>query len=193
MTKLDARYWQSRYQEGHTPWDIGYPAPALLQYVEQLEDKSISILIPGAGFGHEAAWLYDHGFSHTWICEWAPSAVESFKMRHPNFPSEQILCQDFFSLTGLYNLILEQTFFSAIDPLNREDYARKCRQLLQMDGRLAGLLFAHPFETPGPPFGATRVQYEQLFSAFFSQVSLRDCIDSIKPREGRELFLEARP
>ncbi len=193
MMKLDARYWQSRYQEGNTPWDIGYPAPALLRYFEQLPDRRISILIPGAGFGHEAAWLHRNGFTHTWICEWAPLAIEAFRSQHPHFPAEQILCQDFFTLSAPYDLIVEQTFLSAIEPENRDAYAQQCRQLLVKEGVLAGLLFAHPFDAPGPPFGGTQEEYQQLFSRYFSTVSLQPCTQSIGPRAGRELFLTARP
>ena len=47
--KEEQSYWTKRYQEESTGWDIGYPSTPLKEYIDQLEDKSISILIPGAG------------------------------------------------------------------------------------------------------------------------------------------------
>lgn len=192
VTELDARYWQTRYLEGNTPWDIGYAAPALVQYFQRIHDPTIRILIPGAGYGHEAAWLNDHGFANTWICDWAPKAIEAFINRHPDFPADRILCQDFFSLHLQVDLIIEQTFLSALPPSRRPDYARKCHQLLTPGGRFAGLLFSRTFEQEGPPFGGSRQEYLDLFIEHFSEVILEDCPDSIGPRMGSEVFIEAR-
>ncbi|MBK7343317.1 MAG: SAM-dependent methyltransferase [Saprospiraceae bacterium] len=191
MMKLDARYWQRRYEEGNTPWDIGYPSPALIQYFEQLPDRSIRILIPGAGFGHEAAWLMEHGFIHTFICEWASLAVAGFLSTYPSFPSENLITNDFFKLDGTYDLIIEQTFLSAIEPERWGLYAQHCHQLLQPDGILAGLLFAQPFDQAGPPFGATKKEYTALLTPWFDEIKFTPCAHSIGPRAGRELFLEA--
>lgn len=192
MTELDARYWQTRYLEGNTPWDIGYAAPALVNYFRQLPDPQIRILIPGAGFGHEAAWLMHHGFENTWICDWAPKALEAFQQRHPSFPADRILCQDFFSLQLEVDLIIEQTFLSALPPPLRTTYVYKCHQCLSPVGRYAGLLFSQAFEQEGPPFGGTKSEYHDLFSKHFSEVLIEDCPDSIGPRLGREVFIEAR-
>lgn len=190
--KFDARYWQSRYEAGNTPWDIGYPSPALIRYFDQLPDKSIRILIPGAGFGHEAAWLLANGFANTFVCEWAPTAVAGFLVAYPAFPKDHILEGDFFKLEDSFDLLVEQTFLSAIHPDQWDRYALQCKRLLDPGGTLAGLLFAQPFEEDGPPFGGTPEQYMALFSPHFNQVSLSPCEHSIGPRQGRELFLEAR-
>ncbi|MFS4468005.1 hypothetical protein [Maribacter sp. 2210JD10-5] len=45
----EENYWTKRYHEEETGWDIGYPSTPLKAYIDQLEDKMISILIPGAG------------------------------------------------------------------------------------------------------------------------------------------------
>jgi hypothetical protein len=62
--------------------------------------------------------------------------------------------------------------------------------LLADGGKLAGLLFAFPFEQEGPPFGGTKEEYEQLFSPHFDINHLAISEASIKPRAGRELFIE---
>ena len=47
--KEEQKYWSNRYEEDRTGWDIGYPSTPLKEYIDQLTDKTISILIPGAG------------------------------------------------------------------------------------------------------------------------------------------------
>lgn len=57
MTAFDEHYWQERWQKGQTGWDIGGPAPAILQHFRSLDDKALSILIPGCGNAYEAKAL----------------------------------------------------------------------------------------------------------------------------------------
>ena len=56
--KFDKKYWQDKYINQHTGWDIGYISTPIKEYIDQLSDKSLKILIPGAGNAHEAAYLY---------------------------------------------------------------------------------------------------------------------------------------
>jgi methyl halide transferase len=40
-------YWNNRYLEENTTWDLGQVSPPLKNYIDQLENKAVSILIPG--------------------------------------------------------------------------------------------------------------------------------------------------
>ena len=187
-----ADYWEKRYQDQDTPWDIGYASPPLVHYLEKLEDRGQRILIPGAGRAYEAVWLHDKGFRNVFVCDWAPSAFEQLKAKAPDFPEAQLLVSDFFGLEGRFDLILEQTFFSALPPEKRSAYAQKVQSLLQPNGCLTGLLFAHTFDHQGPPYGGTAAEYKELFQPYFEVVQLQVADDSIAPRAGRELFIEMR-
>ncbi len=187
---MNKDFWRERYRKKQLGWDIGQVSPPIKAYVNQLPSKDIHILIPGAGRGHEAGYLYRQGFRQTYVCEWAPEAVEMFRALQPDFPEDQILTEDFFKLELTTDLILEQTFFCAIDPSLRPAYARKCASLLRPGGRLAGLLFASPFDKPGPPFGGTREEYLSYFRPYFEILQMDICPISIKPRLGNELFVE---
>ena len=57
-------YWSSRWNNNETGWDLGHASPALVEYVEQLTDKNIKILIPGSGNAHEAQYLFKAGFKN---------------------------------------------------------------------------------------------------------------------------------
>ncbi|MBP6183480.1 MAG: methyltransferase domain-containing protein [Saprospiraceae bacterium] len=188
---LDARYWQSRYEEGNTPWDIDGISPAVLEYMSNIPSDQIRILIPGAGKAHEAAWLHQHGFRNVFVCDWAEGAFKTFKEIAPDFPSYHLMVSDFFELEGKFDLILEQTFFCAIDPKRRSDYAKKCASLLNPGGKLAGLLFASAFDHAGPPFGGTKSEYLEIFLPYFNIIHMDISEKSITPRLGNELFFEA--
>lgn len=187
--ELDANYWDTRYQECQIGWDLGQVSPPIKEYCDQLEDKTIKILIPGAGNAYEAEYLFNNGFKNVFIVDFAQSALDSFGKRNPTFPKEHLLCVDFFKLSDTFDLILEQTFFCAIDPSLREKYVQKMSALLSDSGRLVGVLFNRDF-TGGPPFGGNKEEYLELFIPYFSVISFEVCWNSIAPRKGSELFVK---
>ena len=188
--KLDAEYWRKRWQNGETGWDAGAPTTPLLAFFETLVDKDQSILIPGAGNAWEAEYLHANGFTHVNVLDLAPEALASFSQRNPDFPPHHLHQQDFFEHEGSYDLIIEQTFFCALQPAMRHAYAEKMHKLLRPGARLVGLLFTVLSNTEGPPFGGTLDEYTSCFSPWFRSVTMLPCLNSIKPREGRELFVE---
>ncbi len=52
--RLDQEYWDFQYKANATGWDLGKVSPPIKEYIDTLEDKNISILIPGCGNSHEA-------------------------------------------------------------------------------------------------------------------------------------------
>lgn len=185
---LSAEYWNDRYQQQQTGWDIGYISTPLKTYVDQLVHKDISILIPGGGNSYEAAYLLANGFTNITVIDFAPVVVE--KLQHQFKPygnAVTIICGDFFELTGSYDLILEQTFFCAIDPSLRKAYAEKMHALLKPGGKLVGLLFNRSFDN-SPPFGGNEQAYRDLFSPYFTIKKMETAHNSIPQRSGSELF-----
>lgn len=190
MNKLDAAFWQSRYTEGSTGWDIGYPSPPLKKHIDALPDRTIKVLIPGCGNAYEAGYMYEQGFSNVYIIDIAPAPIEQFKAKFPGFPADHILLGDFFQLNQSFDLVLEQTFFCALDPSMREDYVKKMAEIIKPSGKLAGLLFSVEFEKQGPPFGGSKQEYLELFNKHFNINKLEDETNSIPPRAGNEVFIE---
>lgn len=185
-------YWQERYEANATGWDVGHVSTPLKTYFDQIEDKSIRILIPGAGNAHEVEYLHKDGFKNVFLLDIAPSPIEDFVARNPDFPKEHLLHEDFFEHEGEYDIIVEQTFFCSFNPEGgqREQYAIKMNDLLSPTGRLIGLWFddilaQYPV---GPPFGGKIAYYLALFSQHLSLVKMEKCYNSIKPRQGLEAF-----
>lgn len=189
---LSANYWNERYLQDQTGWDIGSPSRPLTEYIDTLTNRDIKILIPGAGNAHEAFYLQEKGFTHITILDIAPALTQKLTEKYPpeKYPELQILTGDFFTHTGSYDLILEQTFFCAIDPSKREDYVHKMNSLLKSNGKLVGLLFDREFPV-NPPFGGNKETYRQLFQKGLRILLLEPCYNSIPQRADSELFLIA--
>lgn len=189
MEVIDKNYWEKRWENKETGWDTGAVTTPLKTYFDQLINKEIKILIPGCGNAYEAEYLFHSGFKNTCIIDIAPQALESFSKRMPDFPQENLICGDFFNHENKYDLIVEQTFFCALDPQLREDYIKKMHQLLKPAGKLVGLLFNIPLNTEHPPFGGDKETYQKQFAPFFHFKYFETCYNSIKPRENNELFI----
>ena len=188
MEELSANYWSKRYVNSDNGWDLGSISLPIKEYIDQLTDTSISILIPGCGNGYEGEYLIEKGFKNVYLLDFALEPLLNFKKNNPNFPSENLINEDFFEHQGNYDLIIEQTLFCAIDPKLRMNYAKKISELLTPKGKLIGLLFNRKFQS-GPPFGGSKNEYLTYFTPYFKYVKMEDCYNSIEPRKGTELFI----
>jgi len=190
MNKFDVNYWKNKYNNNTTGWDIGHISTPIKKYVEQLKNKDITVLIPGGGNGYEAEFLYNSGFKNVYLLDIVDQPLENFGKRVPYFPKENLIQTDFFSHIGQYDLIIEQTFFCALDPALRQNYTEKAHQLLKGNGKLVGLLFDFPLTHEGPPFGGSKKEYESIFTEYFTIKTLEKSYNSIPERNGKELFVK---
>lgn len=188
--KERADYWNQQYANQSTGWDIGYASPPIMKYFATVKDKTLRILIPGGGYAWEAEQLWKLGFKNVFLLDFSSKALDSFSSRVPDFPEQQLLEEDFFKHNSKYDIIVEQTFFSSFEFSLREKYVQQVSCLLVKGGRLVGLLFSHQFNFIGPPFGGDEEEYLKLFHPFFYIKTLEVCNNSIKPRAGRELFIQ---
>lgn len=187
--KLTKEYWTERYNENNIPWDAGIITTPIKEYIDQLTDKDLKILIPGVGNGHELNYLYSNGFKNVYGLDISEEPIANFKRNNPNFPENQLIIGDFFKHDNQYDLIIEQTFFCALNTELRPLYVTKMHDLLKENGKLAGVLFSFPLTEQGPPFGGNVNEYQKLFSDNFLLKTLAPCYNSIKPRENNELFI----
>ncbi|GDX51144.1 SAM-dependent methyltransferase [Bacteroidota bacterium] len=185
----DKNFWSARYNENETGWDFGTITTPLKNYIDQIKDQSISILIPGAGNSHEAEYLFKNGFKNCTVLDIAEEPLQNIQNRIPDFPLEQLICGDFFEHKGNYDLILEQTFFCALYPSLRKLYAEKMSELLKQGGKLVGVLFNDKMNDNEPPFGGSADEYRNYFSPYFNFNVFEACYNSIEKRSGRELFI----
>jgi len=188
-------YWNNRYRENKTGWDIGFPSTPIKTYIDQLKDKSLEILIPGCGNAYEAEYLLGNGFQRITLIDIAPDLTAGLakKLGTSYGDRVKILTGDFFQLTGKFDMVFEQTFFCALDPALRLAYVQKMQELLAPKGLLVGVLFNRDFDG-GPPFGGHLEEYTRLFEPYFHVRKMEPCYNSIDSRKASELFIimEAR-
>ena len=187
--QLDGNYWSNRYNEGTDFWDLGEVSPAIKEYIDQLSNKNLRMLIPGCGNTYEADYLLQQGFTNVTVIDIASALVANLKEKYKKNPYIKIILDDFFKHEGEYDLILEQTFFCAIDPALRKDYVTKMPELLAPNGKLVGVLFNRRFEEQGPPFGGTQNEYELMFAKDFVFKTFEPCYNSFIKRKDSELFI----
>ena len=186
---LGETFWNNQYEANTTGWDLGEVSPPLKAYIDQLTDKNLLILIPGCGNSYEAEYLLKNGFTGITVIDIAPHLVARLQEKFASDPNINIVLGDFFKHEGKYDLILEQTFFCALNPSLRKDYVAKMKELLVPGGKLAGVLFAREFEQQGPPFGGCKCQYEPMFEKDFEFKTFELCNNSFVKRSGTELFM----
>jgi SAM-dependent methyltransferase len=189
LNSLDELYWSSRYLNKETGWDIGAISTPLKQYLDQIPGDQMCILIPGAGNGYEASYVFQKGFKNIHILDISQVPLQEFLASNLDFPESQAYHEDFFAHEGQYDLIVEQTFFCALPPEKRKDYASKMHQLLKPGGKLVGVLFNRDFQHQGPPFGGSKPEYLDYFKDLFQVLKMEECINSIPARQGTELFI----
>ncbi len=188
----DKAFWESKWQQGQTGWDLKGVSPAIKVYIDQLTNKNLRILIPGCGNAYEAEYLLQQGFNHVTVIDIAPTLTDLIsKKLKPYIDKEKLflICGDFFEHQSTYDLILEQTFFCAINPNLRANYAKHMYELLTPNGKLVGLLFNTKFDG-GPPFGGNVTEYETYFKPYFKHISFMPSLNSITPRSGKEVWIE---
>lgn len=192
---LSSTYWNERYLHHNSGWDTGSVTLPLKTYFDQLEDKTITILIPGAGNAYEAEYLVSKGFTNVFVCDLAEEPLKNLKKRCPEFKPENLLHTDFFELSNhlpntlRFDLIIEQTFFCALSPSLRPNYFKHMSTLLKPGGKLVGLLFNDALNKNEPPFGGNKEEYFNYIDDSFKIRTFETCYNSIAPRRGRELFI----
>ena len=181
--------WQRHYEENDLGWDLGQVAPPFVKLWQEEKLPLGKVLVPGCGRGHEVVFLAENGFDVTAI-DFSSGAVTYLKnaLKKRNLEG-RILHQDFFSLDesheGVYDLVLEQTFFCAISPKQRRDYVLNVSRILKPGGILVGL-FYHTDEQGGPPYNTTREDIETHFSEKFKIQELYKTTLSSEQRKGKE-------
>jgi SAM-dependent methyltransferase len=191
---LSPEAWNERYQSADTPWDLSGPTPEFTRLIQEgrLPPKG-RVLVPGGGRGHDAILFAQRGYEVD-LVDFAPKALEAALAEASRHKATVFAyCQDFFGLPSLpyhrasYDILLEYTFFCAIDPALRKKYVEAAAALLKPGGVLAGLFFPLETNKPGPPFLVSEKEVRELFAPSF-ELMIEKPRASVKPRDGREFL-----
>ncbi|KAJ6420405.1 hypothetical protein OIU84_027863 [Salix udensis] len=137
--------WESCWEQGLTPWDLGHPTPIILHLHQTGALPKGRALVPGCGSGYDVVamacserYVVGLDFSHT-----ANEKAVELSSSSPNSSYFTFLKEDFFTWQPpeLFDLIFDYTFFCAIEPEMRSRWACRVQEMLKPDGELVTLMF----------------------------------------------------
>ncbi len=190
LSVTNSQYWENRYIEGTTGWDLGQAAPPFVSLLDLVAaPKSGKIAVLGAGSGYDALLFAQRGFEVIGF-DFAPSAIASAtQLAQSSSISAQFLQRNIFDLPAefphYFDYVLEHTCFCAIEPGDRPAYVKLVKSLLKPSGELIALFWAHN-QPGGPPFGTTTAEIRQYFEPDFKINSLTLANNSVSQRQGQE-------
>jgi SAM-dependent methyltransferase len=196
MLTTDANYWEQRYQDNNSPWNIGMAAPPFTGLLTSANAPTVGkTAILGCGSGHDALLFAKYGFE-TIGFDFAPSAIALAQNLSKTMDiTSQFLQRDIFELpqefANKFDYVIEHTCFCAIHPSQRPDYVNTVSSILKPNGELIAIFFAHN-RPDGPPFGATLEEIHDLFSPVFDTSDITSAHKSIASRQGEEYLARFR-
>src|SRR5262245_26014704 len=190
-------FWDGLYARGEDGWELGAPAPALLDWLDSGSafgavgpDAAARVAVPGCGRGHDCRLLASRGYE-VWGFDFSSAAItEARALDADRFPAAHYEQRDIFTLepdyAGFFDAVWEYTCFCAIDPARRQDYARLVRALLRPGGVLLGCFYPLREGGGGPPFPTSRPEIERTLAPHFHVVESGPPPRSVDRRRGLE-------
>ena len=202
-TEVDkADFWESRYIQQKTPWDIGQVAPAFKKYLlghrtwdhgqlainkEQLNRSQVHCprsIVLGCGLGYDAFFFAKQGFE-VYAFDFSESAIKKANETKAKMDMQNIYFykEDLFELKNKkrwmnsFDYVLEHTCFCAINPKRRNEYVDLIKYLLKPGGKLIGLFFVRS-KPGGPPYGTNEKELRELFKDFkeIEKLHIEECL-----------------
>src|SRR3989338_2086047 len=143
-----SQFWEEKYIQGNTPWDIGSTAPAFVKYFSNILKKYPYADIPtqrvavlGCGRGHDAFYF-------------AKNKKLQFDVYGFDFSKGAIkYCNEIKEKNKIKNIQFIQKDF------------------LKPGGKVVGLFFMRPKEMGGPPYGIEPALLRELFNKDFTEIN----------------------
>ena len=163
MSGFPDDFWESRFQDGRTPWERGELNPAFLAWRTSGALLPCRILVPGAGRSLEPAALLADGFDVVAL-DLASSAA---RVQQERLGTARVVQADVtaWQPDAPFDAIYDQTCLCALPPALWPAYEAQLRHWLRPGGRLFILLMQTGREG-GPPFDCPLPAMRALFSAW---------------------------
>jgi len=189
-------FWDDLYLNDSSPWDLNSPTPIFINWSENLpKNKKLNICIPGCGKGHDALYLSSKGHN-VYAIDFSCFATGFLKNNaKKNNLKINVINDNFFELNTKYenyfDVVLEYTFFCAIDPSKRKKYVSKCYDLLKKNGLIVGVFLPLIKNNEvSPPFQVSIKEIKHLFSEKFNFNKIKFSSLSVKSRKDNEVYIE---
>ncbi len=188
-------YWNQLYRdEGRPGWDMDGETPLVRELVDLALPLGLrpgsQLVVPGCGYGHDAAALEAQGFQVTGL-DFAPLAIQGAMHRY----GDRVAWSQadwFTTKLGPWDAIFDHTCFVAMDPVRRPAYLESCAAHLRPGGLWLAVLFHHVNGRPGPPHAISQPEARKLAEAHFEVLHLDEAQNSHPRRAGREFLVIGR-
>jgi SAM-dependent methyltransferase len=185
--------WKEAWRAGRTPWDEGKSPPALYELLSRGLVPGGRTLVPGCGTGYDLATLARHDRDVVGI-DLSELARDAFEREYPDLPGNvRYEVADFFTFDdgASFDFVWDYTFFCALDPDRRSEWASVMTRLMSPGGLLATLVF--PFEDPisdrqGPPWPINTDLVRGVLGQAFELIEAAPAAHSHPGREGKEVL-----
>ena len=188
-------HWNRIYEAGgRLNWDMGKATPVLREALALASPFGLgtgaSVVVPGCGYGHDAAALAGLGFAATGL-DFAPLALAGARERYGE--AVHWAQEDWFTTAlGPWDAIFDHTCLVAMDPERRPAYAEACAAHLKPGGLWLAVAFHDVLGHPGPPHATPMDELRRLAEPRFEVLHLDQARQSHPRRAGREYLLVAR-
>ena len=187
-------FWNDRYLDGNTKWDIGGATPIITDYLGNKQNSIGKVCILGCGNGHDAMEFsrYDND---VYAVDFSDEAIKNLKnLSIKNNLTINLIKDDIFHLVRKYSdyfdMVFEYTCFCAIDPSRRIEYFNLVYSILNDNGLLFGIFIPLDKSTDdGPQFRVSIDEIKDLVEGKFIILENFFSALSIDKRKNREKVL----
>ncbi|KAI9303186.1 S-adenosyl-L-methionine-dependent methyltransferase [Cunninghamella echinulata] len=177
--------WEEKWCTGDILWDEGECSPALVELVENEKTKSLLPtsgcgLVPGCGSGYDVKFLATSSL-HMFGLDMSKTCIELCNKKHPNAAelNYEFIQGDFFNFKvpeGGFDLAYDYSFFAALPPYMRSDWANRFSRIIKSDGILICLMYPLEEREIGPPYSVSVESYTEFLSPSFDLIFIKDAI-----------------
>ena len=189
-------FWEDAYARGGDGWELGRPAPPLVDCLDTTPPPLGRVAVPGCGRGHDARLLATRGYEAIGF-DFAPAALAAARALAARDRIDVAFeDRDVFTLgrelPNAFDGVWEYTCFCAIDPARRAEYVQSLAGTLRAGGWLLACFFPLRAVNAGPPFVVSEAEVRRLFAPTFTIERAFAPLRSARGRQGREWMVLAR-
>ena len=189
-------FWDDLYKNNKDKWNLNSVTPAFIDWEkENHNDKNINVCVPGCGKGSDALYFASSGYN-VYAIDFSKNAIKYLRKKSQSLNINiNIIQADFFNMEENYlhyfDLIIEYTFYCAIEPSKRNEYVEICNKILKNKGKFVGIFLPLNKTTDtNPPFKVSTDEIIKSFSKDFSLIQQYYPLNSINKRKDNEILIE---
>ena len=189
-------FWEDLYARGGDGWELGAPAPPLVDFFAAARLDGAHVAVPGCGRGHDARFLASLGYETVGF-DFSPAALAAARaLAARDASAARFEQRDVFALgrelPNAFDGAWEYTCFCAIDPARRAEYIASLAGTIRPGGWLLGCFFPLRGNPIGPPFPVSVDGVRRALVPAFRVERAFAPTRSARGRQGREWMLLAR-